>query len=613
MSYYYSSIDLGDKFSTYIIDGTEPSRIERLSQINIFIGANNSGKSRFMRELSKLSTTSYQLSGIDLQALKVEYELFEQYITGEYNNFVNSHVDSAQIEGFGRIDTKNLDLKKYIPSAYSKEYFKSNTRLEDLKKLLIAIRDNQVNHNTFRGDPRQAVAELKMKLSSDEGERFISILNSYIFDPINFKKYYIPTLRSLNDFDEYQNDPSQDIFALRTKQVYDYTDEDAVDVFTGQILYSRVKSMLLGDLEERSRIRDYEKFLSTKLFDDQEVVIIPKEKDDVVNVRIGGIEHPIHQLGDGIQNLIILTFPLFECENGVFFIEEPELGMHPGMQRKFMEAIQSRPQHQYFFTTHSNHLLDLTINYNNVSIYTFRVKPGDPDSKKEVHLVTYGDRNILELIGAQNTSIFLANKTVWVEGVTDRLYISKFLELYIEHNNLVPIREDIDYTFVEYGGNNIAHWSFLDSADPTINVERLCGQLMLIADRDGDRKEARKLELVEKLGNRYYLLPCNEIENLLSLKTLEKVIISYEGGDFIMPSDINNSELRSRPIGDFIEENIFRSNDIAVSRTGGYKDTSGTIKQKLTFCRKATKDMTYEEMSTDANSLATAIYNFLSI
>lgn len=612
MPYYYSSIGLGGKFSPYTINDAEAHQIERLSQINIFIGANNSGKSRFMRELSKMSTAPYHLSGVDLQALSAEYELFSQHIATAFNNFTNTHADSAQIDGFGGIVTTNLDLKKYIPSAYSQAYFQSNTKLEDLKKLLIALRDNQVSHHAYRGDPRQAVAELKARLSSEEGERFISLLDNYIFDPINFKKYYVPTLRSLNDFDEYQKEPAQDIFGLRAKQVYGYTDEDGVDVFTGQILYSRVKSMLLGDLEDRSRMRDYETFLSTKLFDGQEVVIIPKEKDDVVNVRIGGVEHPIHQLGDGIQSLIILTFPLFECENGVFFIEEPELNMHPGMQRKFMEAIQSRPQHQYFFTTHSNHLLDLTINYNNISVYTFATKPGDPDSKKDVQLVTYGDRNILELIGAQNTSIFLANKTVWVEGVTDRLYISKFLELYIQHNDIVPLREDIDYTFVEYGGNNITHWSFLDSTDPTINIERLCGRLMLITDRDGNRKEARKTELKEKLGDRYYLLSCNEIENSLSMKTLEKVIASYEDSNFKMPSGVNNNARKTKAIGAFIEEDIFRANGIAIKRTGGYKDTSGTLKQKLNFCRKAIKDMTYDDLSSDAEKLAMAVYAFLS-
>jgi hypothetical protein len=232
--------------------------------------------------------------------------------------------------------------------------------------------------------------------------------------------------------------------------------------------------------------------------------------------------------------------------------------------------------------------------------------------KQKIYLVTYGDRNILELLGVQNTSVFLANRTLWVEGVTDRLYIAKYLELYIKENELTPLREDIDYSFVEYAGNNITHWSFLDSTDPTINVERLCGKLMLITDRDGDKKEARKIELKSKLGERYYLLPCNEIENSLSLATIGKVLRSYEGDEFVMPTGLHHSTRKSKLIGKFIEENIFDAHSITIKRIGKYQDTSGTIKQKLAFCRKAIDGMTYEHMTPEARDLAGAVYNFLS-
>jgi len=610
---FYSSLGLNDKFHNYTINDADAHEINKLSQINIFIGANNSGKSRFMRELSKLNTTPYNLLGFDLSKLDEAYQSFAQYINGELEAFKYSHADSAQIEGYGRVKTDELSFEEYIPRAYSKDYFAGDKKVEDLKKLLIALRDSAITHHSYRSDPRAAVRNLKARLATDEAADFIALLDSYVLDPVSYRKYYIPTLRSLNNFGEYQQDTGDDIFGLRTKKVYSFSDDDGVDIFTGQILYNRIKSMLLGDLEDRRRMREYETFLSSKLFDDQEVVIIPKEKDDVVNVRIGGIEHPIHQLGDGIQSLIILTFPLFECENGIFFIEEPEINMHPGMQRKFMEAIQSRPQHQYFFTTHSNHLLDLTINYDNISVYTFDTTAGDPESKQNIHLVTYGDRNILELLGVQNTSVFLANRTLWVEGVTDRLYIAKYLELYINENGLTPLREDIDYSFVEYAGNNITHWSFLDSTDPTINVERLCGKLMLITDRDGDRKEARKAELKSKLGERYYMLPCNEIENSLSTTTIGKVLSKYEGDEFVMPTTgLHHSTRKSKPIGKFIEENIFDAHSITITRTGKYQDASGTIKQKLAFCRKAIDGMSYDHMTSEAIALAEAVYNFIS-
>jgi hypothetical protein len=134
---------------------------------------------------------------------------------------------------------------------------------------------------------------------------------------------------------------------------------------------------------------------------------------------------------------------------------------------------------------------------------------------------------------------------------------------------------------------------------------------MLIADRDGSRKETRKTELQDKLGDRYYLLQCNEIENTLSLKDLERVLVSYEDS-FVMPGGVNNTSRRNRHIGEFIEEDIFQSNGLTITRTGKYKDSSGTIKQKLAFCRRAIAEMTFESMSLDAKKLTEALYRFLS-
>ena len=43
----------------------------------------------------------------------------------------------------------------------------------------------------------------------------------------------------------------------------------------------------------------------------------------------------IHELGDGLQNIIVLLYPVFTAEKPTrFFIEEPENNMHPGFQKK---------------------------------------------------------------------------------------------------------------------------------------------------------------------------------------------------------------------------------------------------------------------------------------
>src|SRR5690606_38667289 len=140
-------------------------------------------------------------------------------------------------------------------------------------------------------------------------------------------------------------------------------------------------------------------------------------------------------------------------------------------------------------TTHSNHLLDLTLDIQHVSVYTFK-RNGDLDGVPQFVFenVDNDSSEVLRLLGVRNSSVFLTNCTIWVEGITDRIYLRRYLELYISRLNRKIFKEDIHYSFVEYGGSNITHWSFLSESDesiPNIIVDRLCGKLFLITDRDG--------------------------------------------------------------------------------------------------------------------------------
>jgi len=97
---------------------------------------------------------------------------------------------------------------------------------------------------------------------------------------------------------------------------------------------------------ERKSVRNYEYFLSKKFFPGQSVTLIPVEEsnNDVVHIKIGNKEErPIYDLGDGMQSLIICTYPIVtETEPGsLFFLEEPDLCMHPSLQRTFLEVLKT--------------------------------------------------------------------------------------------------------------------------------------------------------------------------------------------------------------------------------------------------------------------------------
>lgn len=218
----------------------------------------------------------------------------------------------------------------------------------------------------------------------------------------------------------------------------------------------------------------------------------------------------------GLQQAIILTYEAYikskdkegNLETHAFFIEEPELHMHAGMVRQLMNFYLNETKHYYFFTTHSNHLLDMADESDQVMIQKF-VKQPKEDNPNEFEFKIYRcdrDRDLLASLGVRPSSVYLANCTIWVEGITDRLYITKYMEKYLAelekideelYKNYRRFMPNYHYTFVEYAGSNLTHWSF-DDDYPKTREERIsflqqdrgqsatavASDMLLIADGD---------------------------------------------------------------------------------------------------------------------------------
>jgi hypothetical protein len=421
--------------------------------------------------------------------------------------------------------------------------------------------------------------------------------------------------------------PTADLFEQKTKDDY-FGKSSNVQVFTGQSLYEDVKKLLLGTLEDRETVAAFQGFLGESFFQGHPVALIPRHEGEL-HVKIGHEkEYPIHELGDGIQAIIALTFPLFKLreQHLLVFVEEPEVYLHPGLQRLFLNVLLNTPgfsTFQHFIATHSNHFLDLTLDLEQISVFTFR-KELEESAKKErdsrflVENVSNEDTQTLQLLGVKNSSVFFSNCTIWVEGVTDRRYFAHFLTLYEEflvaQNEAKPSRrfkQDLHYSFVEYGGANITHWSVLDGEADRIIVERLCGRLYLITDSDnassGAKKE-RQDRLREKLKERYCCLPCREVENLLTPDILRKVVQEYEPGTVVF-AEISQEQYNNAPLGTFIENTLLKG---AKKRRGGYAESSGTISDKVDFCNKAIRHLkAFSDLSPQAQQVTKSIYVFI--
>jgi hypothetical protein len=354
---------------------------------------------------------------------------------------------------------------------------------------------------------------------------------------------YIPTLRTARTLisqDGKRLNALNDIFLHTTQHDYRLKNE-GVNIDTGFGLYHAIDRTRNARHEGRTSFKAFEKFLSDTFFNGKLVEVVAERVSDDrggnILVAVEGIERDIHDLGDGIQAIIMLLYPLFIAQkNAWFFIEEPETHLHPGFQRLFIETIATNKilqakQLTIFLTTHSNHILDFAIqDSHHVNIFTFRRRTGQHNkSTYQIQLTSPHDLNNLITLGVQNSSVFLANCSIWVEGITDRLYFRAYLQAYLSHlatakNQTISLLEGLHYTFLEYAGANITHYNFALSEGPisTQTLDKIKGlsianRVMLIADADaGKTTRHGQLTAQQHDGFVYRVLPVREVENLLS-------------------------------------------------------------------------------------------------
>lgn len=614
MGYYIKEISLNaSRYSNYKMYGEEEKVMSNLSKINILVGTNNSGKSRMLRLLLSEKELLFTPANFNLKELSKIFDEFREALL--------SLLKKHGFDGVGKLQ------KESIENTPSYRFIKdADNFLSDFHTLIQYAKEAKgvtsysspgihiTNQNTF---------QLVQKSFGEIALKYESILNDMVKEKkIDFNRVYIPTLRGLRGFKD-----NEDYYLTRTKKDY-FPEDESLEIFSGLNMYEEVKSLLLGNLEDREKIGDFQKFIGESFFEGQEVALIPKVNSDVLFVKIGNEqEYPIYDLGDGIQSLIILTFPLFKYKGDrlLFFIEEPELYLHPGMQRKLLEIITHKDfdGYQYFLTTHSNHFLDMTLDMEKMSIYSFSKELEEADSRERnanfvIENVSNEDDNVLKMLGVRNSAVLLSNCTIWVEGITDRYYIRHFLNLYQKSLDKAPMyKEDIHYSFVEYSGNNITHWSFLDDEEnekeevfSSIKESRVCGSLFLITDKDSKKKETRHLKLAEALGERYYCLNCREIENILPASTLKKVIASYEQVEvdqLELNQEFTGKTYKSLLLGNFIEGVVKDK-----KRQGSYSSKSGAVSDKVGFCKRAIAKMeSFDDLSEEAKKLSRKLYEFI--
>ncbi|MBN1958556.1 MAG: AAA family ATPase [Desulfuromonadales bacterium] len=411
--------------------GDQLVEINDLQKINVFIGKNNSGKSNILRFIKHVSEMKIQ----------EPYKGFNQ----ELDYSVDSKTKDIQ---FGFQIKKGPSATSHLYDQVSSQFTKWDDHFPEWKKSFWFVYSTRHLNRTVEGQPfaKTLGDHIFKACPPDETNRITGKLCGYTqgspekraqdiavkllqMTQIPFTAYLIDAFRQIT-----------------------HGEDDAG--LSGRGLIKKLRSLQSPDLNNyqasKLKFSKINEFVQELLGEPDAFLEIPAEQDDIY-VSIKDKILPLHSLGTGIHELIILAASVTVYDNVVFCIEEPEIHLHPGLQKKFIKYIKDKTNNQYFITTHSNSFFDLE----DVNIYHCRLI----GRHTKCNLVTthLQKSSILSDLGFKASDILQSNYVVWVEGPSDRTYLNHWIKS--KNPSLI---EGLHYSIMFYGGRLLSHLAFND-------------------------------------------------------------------------------------------------------------------------------------------------------
>lgn len=490
-------------------DGVQ--RFDNFSKINLFIGQNNCGKSNILRFIHDIYPKFSKNISIQLGPLERHIPSGAKFMVG---------IGFKQ-NGEGKYDA--FDTK--IAFQY---------REQPSRQTQVQVLANRVFHKKQEIDGIEGVwfdfdDNLKLIEPNNWKIAFDSLDNRELFTLWNNLTGTTGGSREQHWYPESLNrlTPSfQAVNSILIPAIRKIGEKGSLsEGFGGEGIIERLVRLQNPDVHnqnDRNKFESINKFLQSVTGNTAAKIEIPHERDTIL-VHMDGKTLPLESLGTGVHEVIILAAAATILENTVICMEEPELHLNPILQKKLVRYLLDSTNNQYFITTHSAALMDTP----NAEIYHVNLENGE----SKIRRVTSDNHKsaVCKDLGYHPSDLLQSNCIIWVEGPSDRIYLTYWINFY--SSNLV---EGIHYSIMFYGGRLASHLSgddLDDMVDDFISLRRLNRRSVIIIDSDRDKPRARINSTKKRLESEFnkgpgfaWITEGREIENYLLPVHLKKAI-----------------------------------------------------------------------------------------
>lgn len=552
-----------------------------LSDLNLFIGKNNSGKSNILKIINLIKTILFSISQLDDSKPDhlLDFRLKADRLEGDFRDFFYRQDLNRKIEVSFMLEIEQDDkmivdfLNSPVKNTENPIVFMFRLDEKSYPKLIKICAVIEHKLKAFQMGLTRVEIENKHSAYKDkpvfdlEKQVLLSLVDSrwgdhekvYDIDTVseewwkrNFPAVDVALRRFLNlVYQNYIDDLIIHIKPIRKIEAFKHNFEDPQYEEKGNII-NTLDRLRDGRLLERNNFKTIKEFLQELVFQgevyDSFEIIFPLKNSAVreLEIDVNGQILPLSHYGAGVEQLLSLATEIVQHGNNkLVLIEEPEVHFHPDLQRKFIDFLNKNKEtfgHQYLITSHSSVFINKIIEARGKVFYVYSAQ--NKDKIKHSLVSELNAENIVQLfrdLSLRGSDLLQANGIIWVEGPSDRIYLEKWIELYCDKykeqlNNYMP-QEGKDYQIFYYGGSSLNYlqadmkgviWQEKPEVlNSRINILRLNLNSIVIMDRDSYGSGSTDTKIQNANANKQRVLDFCIDNCLFCWMTAEQQIENY--------------------------------------------------------------------------------------